>query len=745
VSSKRRVPSSGTGKATARPLADLSLSTKLALLALLPGAVLIVAGIAMFVRPPVAPDDAGQMVGGAVSLTLGLLLLVLGLLFRRGVLRRVRTLLIHARSLSRDELPPQPLRGRDELAEVDRALIEAGHSLYSAARRESAIFDNVPDIIFAVDSSGKILRMSPACFRITGYRPEDRIGQSLSVCLPAKLRSSVEAFLDRALRGERITDFPLEVFHRDGSVVPIRLSGEWSEAEQCVFCVARDVTEARLAERRLAHLATFPEKNPNPIVEIAVDGRILFANAACHRAFPTLPSLAGEHPLLHGLLPPPRTLVEGSRPSLTRTVQIGDRHHEQLVFLLEGGRILRVYNHDITELKQNEARLRQARDEAEAANRAKSDFLSRMSHELRTPLNSIIGFAQLLQSAPERSLAGKSVEHIVNSGYHLLSLVNDVLDLSKIEAGDMTVHPRSIHCMRLLEEVVAAVRPGAEQREVSVSAEAHDAEPAFVWADETRLRQVLLNLTANAIKYNRAGGWVRLSCQQTAHDTVTFAVQDSGQGIAADHLDDVFQPFRRLESAEVDSEGTGIGLTISRTLVELMGGRITVESELGRGSTFRVFLPVAEPADEEATPSNRVHATPSDVRTVRADLLYVEDNPINLELVEEILQARPGIHLHKATTGAEGLRLVGEVRPDLIVLDIRLPDMDGFGILAQLKKRAETRDIPVLALTAQAMRHDVERGLQLGFRHYITKPISVSGFLHVIDTVLTEQAALRSP
>ena len=375
-----------------------------------------------------------------------------------------------------------------------------------------------------------------------------------------------------------------------------------------------------------------------------------------------------------------------------------------------------------------------ARDLAEHASRAKGEFLSSMSHELRTPMNAILGFSQLLQL--DRTLDTRSagyVHEILRAGHHLLQLINEVLDLARIESGRLSLSPEPLPLAELVREAQALVQPLAQQREVGLSIA--PLQGVVVRADRLRLKQVLLNLLSNAVKYNRPGGTVQVEALALDMFTVRIRVHDTGIGIAAQNLPQLFQPFSRVSGTT--GEGTGIGLSISQRLVAMMGGRIGVNSTPGVGSEFWVELPsdrLADPPPPRNVAPEAAVLPPRPGRQAR--VLYVEDNPANLKLVEQIVQRHPNVELLMAPSGSLGLDLARSHRPDLLLLDIHLPDIDGFQVLARLRGDTATRHLPVVAVTAQAMPDDVKRVMAAGFDGYLAKPLDLASFDALLERML---------
>ncbi|MEA2355294.1 MAG: hypothetical protein QOD61_1423 [Solirubrobacteraceae bacterium] len=376
------------------------------------------------------------------------------------------------------------------------------------------------------------------------------------------------------------------------------------------------------------------------------------------------------------------------------------------------------------ELRQAEHDLRRAVAEAERASDAKSQFLSAMSHELRTPLNAILGFGQLLEFDELDAEQHESAHHIVEAGRHLLGLVNEVLDIARIESGKLTVSVEPVALGPVLEEVGALIGPLGRERGITVEIDRGAGEPWRLLADRQRLQQIFINLLSNAIKYNHAGGWVRLYCEPGAGETLAIVVADGGPGIDASDQERMFEPFERI--GEHAAEGTGLGLALARHLAELMGGSLAVDSQPGAGARFILTLPlsVSGPADLPPRSSAAVAIGPMPAGA-SGDVLYVEDNPANIALVESVCARVPGLRLRTAATGRGGLDAARSRPPDLILLDLHLPDLGGEDVLRALRSRPATARTPVLILTADATSGEKARLLAAGADGYLTKPLDV--------------------
>jgi PAS domain S-box-containing protein len=390
-------------------------------------------------------------------------------------------------------------------------------------------------------------------------------------------------------------------------------------------------------------------------------------------------------------------------------------------------------------LQETNINLEIAKSAAEKANLAKSDFLSSMSHELRTPLNAILGFAQLMESASPTPTASqtKSIARILHAGWYLLKLIDEILDLALIESGKMSMSREAVSLSEIMSECRSMMEPQAQQRGVHMIFPEFDA-PAFVNADRTRLKQIIINLVSNAIKYNKEQGTVVVYYTVSVPGRIRFSVKDTGAGLPPEKLAQLFQPFNRLGKEAGSVAGTGIGLVVSKRLAELMGGVLGVESTVGVGSEFWCELSVAE-APQVAVRNAHAKALvqpEAPASASRRTVLYVEDNPANLELVEELVARFPDIGLVTAVNAILGIELARATQPEVILMDINLPGISGIEALKILREASETAQIPVIALSANAMPRDIAKGLEAGFFHYLTKPIKIKEFMETLNAAL---------
>jgi PAS domain S-box-containing protein len=649
-----------------------------------------------------------------------------------------------------------------------RSIERSERALRSSDARIREIFENSPDAIVTIAPHGRITYFSPGAQTLFGYPAADVLGQPVIMLMPEKYRSAHQAGLARYLATGQTrvlgSTVELEGWKRNGEVFPLELSlSTWQTAEGPAFIgVIRDLTVRREAERAQAvareaaeraagaasRLAAIVEGSDDAIISKTPDGVITSWNEGAERLYGYGPEEAIGQPITL-LFPESR---RGEERQILEEV-LGGRsvdHHETERLRKDGsvvevsltvspirepgGKIIGASSiaRNITEQRRAHHALQRAQAEAERANRAKSEFLSRMSHELRTPLNAVLGFGQLLQMEDLDADSKESVGQIVRAGRHLLDLINEVLDISRIEAGKLSLSLEPVSVLDLATEAAEMVRPMAVERRVTLQTDPGELRARYVLADRQRLRQVILNLLSNAVKYNREGGWVTMSLRSTDEGRVRLEVADSGHGIAEEERDRLFLPFQRLGAEANGVEGTGLGLALSKGLVEAMGGAIGASSVPGEGSTFWVDLAEAE------TPAAAVGA--DDAETLPAPssdgdrtVLYVEDNVPNLRLVEQVAARRPHIRLLSAMQGQLGIDLARQHHPDLILLDLHLPDMSGEEVLRTLRGDPVTSAIPVVMISADATPSTARRLLEAGARSFLTKPLDMRRFVRLLE------------
>jgi len=658
--------------------------------------------------------------------------------------------------------------------------VSARHHAERALRREhdfaTRLLNTAPVLILLLDMRGGIQYVNPYFEQLTGYRLAEVEGKDwFSAFLPARDRERIRRLFHIATRDVPTRGNVNPIVTRDGQERDI----EWSDQvvydadgkATALLAIGQDVTDRRITEQELRHFKNTLDRTLDCVFMFdSVSLRFFYVNeGAVRQVGYTREELMSMHPYdikpeftearFREMIAP---LLAGETASVSfETVH---RHRDgrrvpveiflQYIALADRPARFVAIVRDITDRKRVEAALKDlnaqlerrvtertealklAKEDAERANAAKSEFLSRMSHELRTPLNAILGFGRLLGDDPEKRLDAAQAENlreILHAGQHLLELVNEVLDLSRIEAGRLEVSLEPVAVAPMIQSCARQLQPQAARRAITTVLDLEAA--ATVEADPVRLREVLLNLLSNAVKYNREGGQIEVRCAPTGARRLRVSVSDSGPGIAADSLPRLFRSFERLESAYEGVEGTGIGLALTKKLVEAMHGEIGVESTVGAGSTFWFELPLS------AAPAVAAAGAPSALPVPAGagqpcTVLYVEDNPANLRLMHRIVATRGNCVLLDAESAEAGLEIAVQAQPDLILLDINLPGMDGFEALRRLKQHPVTRDIPVIAVTANAMPRDVERGRAAGFSDYLTKPVDVGIVLGLIDRAL---------
>jgi PAS domain S-box-containing protein len=665
---------------------------------------------------------------------------------------------------SHQELEERVEERTAELAETNMALEEeigererAEEELRQKTSELEAIFRALPDLYFRLDFDGTVLDFAAGQSSARILPPEEFLGRRIMEVLPEKISSRILAGMRQASLTGALVFVEFSYPYADGDrdfearLVPF-MDGQ-------IITVVRDITDRKDAERALQR----SEEHFRRLIENSSDiATIVDLNGVNRYQSPSIKHILGYDPeIIVGTnaldrihpddVPACREILQwmAEHPGVTRGAEFRYRHQNGGWRVLEArGRTLLsdspaagivINSRDVTERKEAEVFLERARQSAEQANRAKSEFLSRMSHELRTPMNSILGFAQLLgrrELAPDQR---KSVDHIIKAGQHLLNLINEILDISRIEANRHQLSLEPVRLNNVVCEGLTLIQPLAAQRSIRI--DDCDLDPElFVHADRQRLAQVLLNLFSNAVKYNRDGGEVNLICE-VRDETVRLGIRDTGPGIPPGKMDQLFVPFERLGAEHTGVEGTGLGLALSKRLVEAMGGSLTVESAPGEGSTFWMEL-IRETSPLEAARLNGAAVGQGDGQgdgARPATIVYVEDNLANLSLIETILLDRPSITLLPALQGTIGIDLACEHRPDLILLDLHLPDIPGDEVLRRLRNNPRTREVPVVIISADATPRRSEGLIQAGASAYLTKPLNVDEFLGTIDRLLRDK------
>ncbi|MFO1329032.1 MAG: PAS domain S-box protein [Rubrivivax sp.] len=630
--------------------------------------------------------------------------------------------------------------------------MRAEHDLAQREAELRSLIDAFPGHIGAVDQDGRYVYVNDAHARFLGRPQAELVGRTMVEVLgdaatqrvaaqAAGLEDGVPRQHELRLTGDGLgapTD--LQVTQLAG---PLRADGR-----RTYYWFGIDISARKRAEAALQHseaeLRAVLEAFPGLIAAVDESLHFVYVNQRQADAFGSdAASLIGLHMSEVVAAPRFRELraleprVRGGEVVVTETHVPADGQREAMDLQLtqlagperaDGRRVFYSFCIDVTARKRAEEALRAAVDEAERANRAKSAFLAHMSHELRTPMNAILGFGQLLEADRHRRLDEAQrgwVREILRGGRHLLELINEVLDLGRIEAGKLPISLEPVQLQEVVDDALALVRPLATERQVALPPPGRAPAGAVVRADLTRLKQVLVNLLSNAIKYNHPGGRVELDVGADG-DAVRVEVADTGPGLDAEQQRLLFQPFERLGADRSTVEGSGIGLALSQRLVLAMGGRIGVDSRPGDGSRFWFTLPRDAMPSAVVSSFGALDGAPRAALPRRQRVLYIEDNPVNAMLMEAMLESLPDIEVQVAASAREGLDLVRAQRPDLVLTDIQMPDMDGYEVLRRLRVREATQALPVIAVSANAMAGDVARSLAAGFCDYLTKPLELA-------------------
>jgi PAS domain S-box-containing protein len=725
-----------------------------------------------------ADQRSAEILGTGAIIGLGGGLLAM-LLFGTGVAARIRRLEENAHRLERGEPLLSLHPANDEVGRLGSVLVKS-NALLAERQRElkdakgflEDLIDSSPGLIYRLNLKEPISAyVSPNVERLLGYAPEEFLADPrkwLDHMEPDEARRVEALVLDAAASQEPEIAFDVRFIHRADHTrslsALVHMEYDSDGTLENVVGYALDVTLQKEAERALREreqtLEAVITASPDIITIFDNDGSIRSASTAIDEILGYAP---GELEGGDGVTPDFIHLddVATRAASLQRTLQGGDheggtrfraRRADGTWAVLESSRrpikggdgrveALVSVTREVTDQVGLETALRQAKEEAEQANRAKSEFLSRMSHELRTPLNAILGFAQLLEMDELDPEQQESVGQVLKAGRHLLTLIDEVLDIARIESGRLTISLEPVVVGEATADALDMIRPLAAARGTAVEVDGGSCD-LYVQADRERLKQVLLNLLSNAVKYNRDGGSVSLACHHVDGGRVRIEVGDTGPGIPAAKMDDLFSPFDRLGAENSGVEGTGLGLALSKHIVEAMGGVLGAASTEGEGSTFWIDLPVTEGALERLERENDNFGNVSrDGVQDRRTILYIEDNLSNMKLVDRVLANYKEVRLVPAMQGRLGLELARRHDPDLVLLDLHLPDIRGDDVLRELRARPETKDVPVLVISADATPSRITALLAAGANGYLTKPLDIHKFVHVLEQALAKEQA----
>lgn len=640
-----------------------------------------------------------------------------------------------------------------------------------AEHKFRSLLESAPDAMVIVDKEGVISIVNAQTESLFGWSRADLLGQHVEMLIPKRFRAQHQLHRVGYSRLPKTrsmgSDLALFGLRRDGTEFPIEISLSPLETEEGVLVSSaiRDVSARKQAEAaaRLAsdRLLSAVESINGMLALYDDTDRLVLCNSAWRQFFAirAVGSAIGQsyREIMRGSVDSglfdlgdetAEALVERTaayhqnpigvlelRTSDGRSLRVTDRR------TLEGGIISTIW--DVSEDVEHEVELKQARQLAEAASSAKSEFLASMSHELRTPLNSILGFAQLLQrdkKAPLNERQKEKLDYVLSGGEHLLRLIDDILDLSRIEAGGVVMSPEPVGVQLVLDEVKATLDPMAARAGISITVEPAAADFPQVTADRTRLSQILINYGSNAVKYGRKGGTATFWTAHSGSDFAHIAIRDDGIGIPLDKQDKIFQPFQRAGQETGPIQGTGIGLAITKRLAELMGGVVGFHSTPGSGSEFWIDLPVHRVTASGPVVDSLRRPEPSALTSPegpRYTVVYIEDNPSNIAFMQDLMEELERVSLISVPNAEVGIELVRERRPDVVIMDINLPGMSGYEATRKLKTWPETRDIPVIALTAAAMTGDRQRFADAGFFRYLTKPLRVEELVTALEQLLS--------
>jgi PAS domain S-box-containing protein len=630
------------------------------------------------------------------------------------------------------------------------------------------LVDAAPDGLVVCSQQGSIILVNEQAERMFGYGRDELLGKRIETLIPDRLRSRHEGHVAGFTGAPRLrpmgSGLELHGRRKDGTEFPVEISLSPIQTENGMLVTAgiRDVSERRALERTAkranAYLISAVESVNDAFALFDEQDRVIMMNSTARQLLRAdldtgVIGLSFSDVLDNALNNSVFDFSNETRETLRRRWLSYHRNPEGSLEMRTGtGRYLRVTERrtaeqgtvsivaDVTDDVHHADELTSARETAEAASAAKSEFLSSMSHELRTPLNAILGFAQLLERDRKQPLSERQLErlqHVLRGGEHLLRLIDDVLDLSRIEAGRISMSSEPVVVSEVLREVIHTLEPMAARAQIEISHPVLAADLPRVVADRTRLAQILMNFGSNAIKYGKAGGHVTLEVAARG-SKLRLTVIDDGIGIPDDKRAKLFEPFQRAGQETGPIEGTGIGLTISKRLAELMKGSVGFDSEVGRGSKFWIDIPVhhAVEGEDTATQLSVTASSPLARGELRHKIVYVEDNPSNIAFMRDLMDDLAGVELLTAPTAEIGLELIRAHMPSVVIMDINLPGMSGFDAVRQLRAWDETKLILVVGLSAAALAKDAARAKEAGFYRYLTKPVKVDELTQTLEELL---------
>ncbi len=618
------------------------------------------------------------------------------------------------------------------LESLERGRMES--ALRESEERTRLIVENALDAVITMDMAGHITGWNPKAEKIFGWSPEEALGRPLvSLIVPQQFREAHNSGLENFRKtGEGVVlnkRLEISALHRDGHEFPVELaiSPIQSQAGVTFSAFIRNITDRKQTEDAVKNVAKFPDENPSPVLRVSQDGLILYANPASARLLSTWKTRVNEAVPLNIKRFVQSTL--GMKSSQEIEVDCHEDIYSLVVAPIPDEAYVNMYGRNVTARRKAERAMLEAKETAELANRAKSDFLATMSHELRTPLTGILGYAQLLKN--DTDIADKhrnGLAVIENSADHLLSLINEILDLSRIEAGSLELHVEPINLSRHLDTLSSIMRARAEDKHLSFTFECLSELPPLVLGDERRLRQVLINLLDNAIKYTKEGG---LALKVGYHeDSIRFLVEDTGMGIRSEDLEAIFKSFQRVHDRKLGVEGTGLGLAISQKLVSLMGGVLQVKSSVGEGSQFwfDLHLPPVEGKGEQAP---ELEPKVVAVKGQRRKILVVDDKLDNRMFLKDLLSPL-GFEIMEARDGEEGVGQALAFRPDVILMDLRMPNMDGLEATRKIRQLPELQQVMIIAISASSFEHNRQECLDAGTDDFLSKPFRIIKLLELL-------------